>query len=134
MRLIDNDIEEKETTIDELLDVVKGPDFPTGGIILGTSGIKAVSYTHLDVFKRQAIGPRIEPGYAVNKMSDIKTSIAAMEPDHTHPYNSNLLIGPKTTSICSSVYPNFFNLSYSFSPFIIGTHNFLLSYLMNKFH
>ena len=30
VRLIDNDIEEKETTIDELIDVVKGPDFPTG--------------------------------------------------------------------------------------------------------
>ncbi len=27
VRLIDNDIEEKETTIDELIDVVKGPDF-----------------------------------------------------------------------------------------------------------
>ena len=40
VRLIDNDIEDKETTIDELIDVVKGPDFPTGGIILGTSGIK----------------------------------------------------------------------------------------------
>ena len=36
VRLIDNDIEDKETTIDELIDVVKGPDFPTGGIILGT--------------------------------------------------------------------------------------------------
>ena len=33
VRLIDNDIEEKETTIDELIDVVKGPDFPTGGIV-----------------------------------------------------------------------------------------------------
>ena len=29
VRLIDNDIEDKETTIDELIDVVKGPDFPT---------------------------------------------------------------------------------------------------------
>ena len=34
VRLIDNDIEDKETTIDELIDVVKGPDFPTGAEIL----------------------------------------------------------------------------------------------------
>ena len=39
VRLIDNDIEEKETTIDELMSIVKGPDFPTGGMILGTAGI-----------------------------------------------------------------------------------------------
>ena len=39
VKLIDNDIEGKETTIDELMEVVKGPDFPTGGVILGTSGI-----------------------------------------------------------------------------------------------
>lgn len=39
VRLIDNDIEDKETDIDELMSIIKGPDFPTGGIILGTSGI-----------------------------------------------------------------------------------------------
>ncbi|MBR1734759.1 MAG: DNA gyrase subunit A [Alphaproteobacteria bacterium] len=33
--LIDN----PETTIDDLLTVIKGPDFPTGGIILGRAGI-----------------------------------------------------------------------------------------------
>ena len=38
-----NDIEEKETTIDELIDVVKGPDFPTGGIILGTRASKRLT-------------------------------------------------------------------------------------------
>ena len=38
-----------------------------------------------------AIGPRIEPGYAVNKMSDIKTSIAATEPDHIHPLKKDYI-------------------------------------------
>ena len=39
VRLIDNDIEDRETTIDELMGIIKGPDFPTGGVIMGTSGI-----------------------------------------------------------------------------------------------
>ena len=35
VKIIDNTIEEqRETTIEELLDVVKGPDFPTGATIL----------------------------------------------------------------------------------------------------
>ncbi len=38
--MINNRIEEdRETDIDEILTIVKGPDFPTGGIILGTRGI-----------------------------------------------------------------------------------------------
>ena len=39
IKIIDNQIEEdRKTEIDELLKVVKAPDFPTGGIILGTKG------------------------------------------------------------------------------------------------
>jgi len=39
IKIIDNRIlENKETDIEELLEIVKAPDFPTGGIILGTSG------------------------------------------------------------------------------------------------
>jgi len=39
VKIIDNHIEEdRETDIDEILDIVKGPDFPTGGVILGTKG------------------------------------------------------------------------------------------------
>ena len=34
----DRIIEDKETTIEEILPIVKAPDFPTGGIILGTRG------------------------------------------------------------------------------------------------
>ncbi len=41
VKIIDNIIEEqRETTIEELLDVVKGPDFPTGATILGRRGIE----------------------------------------------------------------------------------------------
>jgi len=39
--LIDN----PDATIDELMEIVQGPDFPTGGIILGREGIKAAYAT-----------------------------------------------------------------------------------------
>lgn len=39
VRIIDNIVEEnRETSMDEILPLVKAPDFPTGGIILGTRG------------------------------------------------------------------------------------------------
>ena len=39
IKIIDNRIiEDKETEIEEILSIVKAPDFPTGGIILGTRG------------------------------------------------------------------------------------------------
>ena len=41
VKIIDNIVEEgRETEIEELLNVVKGPDFPTGATILGTRGIE----------------------------------------------------------------------------------------------
>ena len=41
VKIIDNIIEEdRNTTIEELLEIVKGPDFPTGATILGTRGIE----------------------------------------------------------------------------------------------
>ena len=41
VKLIDNRIEEdRDTTMEELLKIVKGPDFPTGAEILGTRGIE----------------------------------------------------------------------------------------------
>ena len=41
VKIIDDQIEDKEeTTIEEILQIVKGPDFPTGGTILGTRGIE----------------------------------------------------------------------------------------------
>ena len=39
VKIIDNKVlEDRETDVEELLPIVKGPDFPTGGIILGTRG------------------------------------------------------------------------------------------------
>ena len=41
VRIIDDQIEEKGgTEIEEILQIIKGPDFPTGGMILGTRGIE----------------------------------------------------------------------------------------------
>jgi DNA gyrase subunit A len=41
IHLIDN----PEATVDELIEIIPGPDFPTGGIILGREGIKAAYAT-----------------------------------------------------------------------------------------
>ncbi len=60
VKLIDNDIEEKETTIEELMEIVKGPDFPTGGIIMGTSGISEAYRTGRGKIKVRAV-TNIEP-------------------------------------------------------------------------
>jgi DNA gyrase subunit A len=38
-------IENPEATVDELMEVISGPDFPTGGTILGREGIKAAYAT-----------------------------------------------------------------------------------------
>ena len=41
VKIIDNRIEEdRDTDLDEILDIVKGPDFPTGATILGRRGIE----------------------------------------------------------------------------------------------
>ena len=41
VKIIDNYVlEDRETKIEELLEIVKGPDFPTGATIYGTSGIE----------------------------------------------------------------------------------------------
>ena len=40
-KIIDNQVmEERETTIEEILKIVKGPDFPTGAMIMGKAGIE----------------------------------------------------------------------------------------------
>lgn len=60
VKIIDNEIEGKETTIDELMEIVKGPDFPTGGIILGTSGINEAYRTGRGKIRVRAV-TNIEP-------------------------------------------------------------------------
>ncbi len=45
VKLIDDKIEGQETDIEDIISVIKGPDFPTGANILGKSGIKAAYRT-----------------------------------------------------------------------------------------
>ena len=46
LKIIDNKIlENRETDIEELLDIIKGPDFPTGATILGKAGIRMAYMT-----------------------------------------------------------------------------------------
>ena len=53
--IIDNRIEQKETTIDDILGIIKGPDFPTGAMILGKSGIREAYTTGRGKIKVRAI-------------------------------------------------------------------------------
>ena len=46
VKIIDNRIEEqRETSLDEIMEIVKGPDFPTGAQILGRRGIEEANRT-----------------------------------------------------------------------------------------
>ena len=61
VKIIDDQIEEKgETTIDEILEIVKGPDFPTGAEILGTKGIEESYRTGRGKIRVRAV-TNIEP-------------------------------------------------------------------------
>ena len=56
VRIIDNQIGDKdETTIEEILQIIKGPDFPTGGMILGTRGIEEAYRTGRGKIRVRAI-------------------------------------------------------------------------------
>ncbi len=61
IKLIDNQVEEdRDTSMEEILEVVKGPDFPTGGMILGTAGIEEAYRTGRGKVRVRAIS-NIEP-------------------------------------------------------------------------
>ena len=61
VKIIDNEVlEDRKTEIDELLSIVKGPDFPTGAMILGTAGINEAYRTGRGKIKVRAI-TNIEP-------------------------------------------------------------------------
>ena len=61
VKIIDNRVEEdRETAIEEILDIVKGPDFPTGAEILGTRGIEEAYRTGRGKIRVRAI-TNIEP-------------------------------------------------------------------------
>ncbi|MCR5397547.1 MAG: DNA gyrase subunit A [Lachnospiraceae bacterium] len=78
-KIIDNQIEEdRETDIDEIMDIIKGPDFPTGGTILGKSGIEEAYRTGRGKIRVRAV-TEIEP------MQNGKNRIVVTE----LPYNVN---------------------------------------------
>ena len=47
-------LKDKNTTVEELMTVVKGPDFPTGGAIYGTTGIKSAFAAGRGIIKVRA--------------------------------------------------------------------------------
>ena len=56
VKIIDNKIEEdRDTTIEEILEIVKGPDFPTGATILGTRGIEEAYRTGRGKIRTRAV-------------------------------------------------------------------------------
>ncbi len=56
LKIIDNRIEEqRDTTIEEVMDIIKGPDFPTGAQILGTRGIEEAYRTGKGKIRVRAI-------------------------------------------------------------------------------
>nr|MCR5053651.1 DNA gyrase subunit A [Lachnospiraceae bacterium] len=79
VKIIDNQIEEdRDTSIDEIMEVIKGPDFPTGGVILGKRGIEEAYRTGRGKVKVRAV-TEIEP------MQNGKNRIIVTE----IPYNVN---------------------------------------------
>jgi len=65
-------IEDPEITIEELMNYIKGPDFPTAGLILGRSGIRSAYNTGRG---RVIMRARAE----IEPMSDIKNRIVVTE-------------------------------------------------------
>ena len=61
VKIIDNRInEDRETSIDEILDIVKGPEFPTGGTIIGKLAIEEAYRTGRAKIRVRAVS-NIEP-------------------------------------------------------------------------
>ena len=58
--IIDNRIQDQETTLEDIMKVIPGPDFPTGGIILGRKGIEEAYRTGRGKIKLRAVC-EIEP-------------------------------------------------------------------------
>jgi len=61
VKIIDNKVEEgRDTDIEELLQIIKGPDFPTGAMVLGTKGIEQAYRTGRGKIRVRAVTD-IEP-------------------------------------------------------------------------
>ena len=105
VRIIDNKIADKsETTMEEILEIIKGPDFPTGGEILGTSGIEEAYRTGRGKIRVRAV-----------------TNIEQISPVPTHPYINATPrpdvspLHPLRSELSSPLLPNGFPLSPSLS-------------------
>ena len=56
VKIIDNEVEnDRETEIDELMEIVKGPDFPTGAMVIGKRGIEEAYRTGRGKIKVRAV-------------------------------------------------------------------------------
>lgn len=60
VRIIDNRLEDRDTAIEEILQIIKGPDFPTGATILGTRGIEEAYRTGRGKIRVRAV-TEVEP-------------------------------------------------------------------------
>lgn len=73
VKIIDNRVlEDRETDIDEVLQIVKAPDFPTGGLILGTKGSEEAYRTGRGKVRVRAVTN-------IETMANGKTRIVATE-------------------------------------------------------
>ena len=73
VKIIDNTvIEDRDTDIEELMDIVKGPDFPTGAVILGKRGIEEAYRTGKGKIRVRAVSE-------INSLSNGKSEIIITE-------------------------------------------------------
>ena len=77
LKIINNRVDhDRETAIEELLEIVKGPDFPTGAMILGQNGINEAYRTGRGKIKVRAV-TEIEP-MANNRQRIVVTELPYM--------------------------------------------------------
>ena len=77
LKIINNRVDhDRETSIEELLEIVKGPDFPTGAMILGQNGINEAYRTGRGKIKVRAV-TEIEP-MANNRQRIVVTELPYM--------------------------------------------------------
>ena len=73
VKIIDNRVEEeRETSLEEILEIVKGPDFPTGATILGKAGIEEAYRTGRGKIRVRAV-------YDIETLANGKNRIVVTE-------------------------------------------------------
>ena len=73
VKIIDNQVnEERETSIEEIMEIIKGPDFPTGATILGKRGIEEAYRTGRGKIRVRAVSD-------IETMSNGKSRIVVTE-------------------------------------------------------